>query len=259
MTVPPTPDKPADSTATAELSPPVPSVQTTASPIAKMFGRIVGVYDPLNRLLSLGQDQHWRACLAHSALLALKGTSHPQVLDAAAGTLDVSLKLCAARHDVQVTALDFCLPMLIKGKTKLAGHRQITPVAGDALHLPLPDQSVHALTMAFGIRNISPREQAFAEMYRVLKPGGRACILEFSPPAPNGLLSVYGLYLRRLLPLVGRLFSGDSAYGYLVESIQSFPTPTALTAELRMAGFDRVYYVPMTMGIVCLHVAEKTV
>lgn len=222
-----------------------------------MFGRIVGVYDPLNRLLSLGQDQHWRSCLALSALLGLQDTQTPQVLDAAAGTLDVSLKLCAIRPDVRVTALDFCLPMLEKGKTKLTGQSRITPVAGNALSLPLPDESVHALTMAFGIRNISPRGQAFAEMYRVLKPGGRACILEFSPPDMSGLQSIYSIYLRRLLPLVGRLFSGDSAYGYLVDSIQAFPSPENLTAELCAAGFARVYHTPMTMSIVCLHVAEK--
>lgn len=234
-----------------------PEIRTATSPIANMFGRIVGVYDPLNRILSCGQDQHWRSCLAHTALLGLRNTPDPHVLDAAAGTLDVSLKLCAERPDVRVTALDFCLPMLVKGKTKLAGQHRITPVAGDALHLPLPEQSVHALTMAFGIRNISPREQAFAEMFRVLLPGGRACILEFSPPSPSALRGLYGVYLRRLLPLVGRLFSRDSAYGYLAESIHAFPSPKNLTAELRAAGFCRIYHVPMTMGIVCLHVAEK--
>lgn len=227
------------------------------SPVAAMFGRIVNVYDPLNRLFSLGLDQHWRDCLVRTALLGLHDTPLPSLLDSAAGTLDVSLKLAAARPDARITALDFCLPMLEKGQKKLGGPGHITPVAGDALRLPLPDQSMHALTMAFGIRNISPRETALAEMVRVLKPGGRACLLEFSPPEKTVVRGLYGFYLNRLLPLVGKLLSKDSAYKYLAESITTFPTPGELAKEMRAAGFDRVYHVPLTFGVIRLHVGEK--
>lgn len=222
--------------------------------IAEMFGRIVKVYDPLNRLFSLGLDQHWRACLAKTALLGVHGAPH--VLDIAAGTLDVSLKLTGFRPDCRVTALDFCLPMLQRGKPKIAG-RAITPVQADARRLPLSDNCAHAVTIAFGIRNITPREDALREMQRVLKPGGRLCILEFSPPDKGVLCGLYNLYLKTVLPLVGRFFSGDSAYAYLVQSIFGFPNPDALAAELRRAGFARVYHVPLTSGIVRLHVAEK--
>lgn len=233
------------------------------SGIAAMFGRIVGVYDVLNRLLSLGMDQHWRACLAETALLGLsaqarQGTAGTvQVLDIAAGTLDVSLKLTRVCPACTVTALDFCLPMLVKGKGKLRGASPIFPVGADARKLPLPDACAHAVTMAFGIRNIEPRSEALREMCRVLRPGGRVCFLEFSPPARPVLSGLYNFYLHTILPLIGRMCSGDNAYAYLARSIQSFPAPDAFAAELKDAGFARVYHVPLTAGIVRLHVGEK--
>ena len=142
-----------------------------------MFGRIVRFYDLLNRVLSLGLDQYWRKVLARNVRLGDTGV----VLDLAAGTLDVSLAIRRQHPTALVPALDFCPPMLVQGSRKLKGEnaRCILPVAADAKRLPLPDASVDCLTIAFGIRNIIPREAAFAEMLRVLRPGGRACILEF--------------------------------------------------------------------------------
>lgn len=232
---------------------------TSARPgkkIADMFGRIVKVYDPLNRLFSLGLDQHWRSCLAETALLGVRNVPAPHVLDIAAGTLDVAVKLTRFRPDCKVTALDFCLPMLERGKGKI-GKAAITPVQADARRLPLPDNCANAVTMAFGIRNITPREDALREMYRVLLPGGRLCLLEFSPPEKGLLCGLYNVYLKTVLPLAGRFFSGESAYAYLVQSIFNFPGPSVLATELRKAGFARVYHVPLTSGIVRLHVGEK--
>ena len=135
-----------------------------------MFGRIARFYDLLNRLLSLGVDQYWRKVLARNVRLGQGGV----VLDLAAGTLDVALAVRRRYPTALVPALDFCPPMLALGRRKLRDEnaRRILPVAADAKQLPLPDASVDCITMAFGIRNILPREAAFAEMLRVLRPGG---------------------------------------------------------------------------------------
>ena len=156
--------------------------------------------------------------------------------------------------------MDFCPPMLTRGRKKLHGSdaAAILPVAADAKRLPLPDASVDCITMAFGIRNILPRETAFAEMARVLAPGGRACILEFGSGRQRVWGGLYNVYLDRVLPRIGRLLSGDSgAYGYLAETIRNFPTAEDLEEEMRAAGFACAWHLPLTSGIVCLHVGEK--
>ncbi len=231
-----------------------------AGNIAAMFGRISGWYDVLNRLLSFGLDQRWRQCLACTAR---PGSRH-LLLDLAAGTLDVSLALERMYPGTRIAAMDFCLPMLTRGQRKLrtrmrdASRQTVLPAAADARRLPLADACADSVTMAFGIRNISPRTEALHEMYRVLIPGGRLCILEFGSGRRRIWKGLYNLYLHRLLPLIGRWGSGDTgAYAYLAESIAAFPLPERLNQELRSVGFDRVYHVPLTSGVVCLHVAEK--
>lgn len=221
-----------------------------------MFGRIVRFYDLLNRVLSLGLDQHWRKVLARNVRLGEGGV----VLDLAAGTLDVSLAIRRQYPTALVPALDFCPPMLVQGSRKLKGDnaRRILPVAADAKRLPLPDASVDCLTIAFGIRNIIPRETAFAEMLRVLRPGGRACILEFGSGRERIWGGLYNVYLNHLLPRVGRIFSKDpAAYAYLADTIRAFPSAVELEKELRRAGFNKAWHQKLTSGIVCLHVGEK--
>ena len=221
-----------------------------------MFGRIVPRYDLLNRILSLGCDRFWRARLA----AAVRPGPTGRILDLAAGTLDVALALCAAHPAIVVPAVDFCLPMLQKGRSKLRGRNQqrILPVAGDALCLPLPDASVDGVTMAFGIRNIEARSAAFAEMLRVLVPGGPACILEFGSGREGIWKGICKLYLDRLLPRLGKLISGDDgAYAYLARTIRDFPDAATLEGELRDAGFVRTRCERIFSGMVCLHVAEK--
>ena len=225
--------------------------------VADMFGRIAGWYDFLNHFLSVGQDIYWRYRLARAARPAPGGW----VLDLAAGTLDVSVELTRQYPSVKVAALDFSLPMLAEGKRKkLKGRRAevIIPVQADGRKLPLVDQSMDAATIAFGIRNILPRKEAFDEFYRVLKPGGRLCVLEFGTGSRRVWKGVYNFYLDKLLPLVGRVVSGDSgAYRYLAETIKNFPDERALAREMVDAGFERVYHLPMMSGIVYLHVGQK--
>lgn len=224
--------------------------------VSGMFGRIAGFYDFLNRLLSLGIDQYWRKALASEAMPGNGGI----ILDLAAGTLDVSLALRKRYPNAIVPAMDFCLPMLKTGTRKLKGDNlaSILPAVADARALPLADGSVDCLTMAFGIRNILPRQAAFREMLRVLKPGGRACILEFGSGREKIWAGFYNFYLNRLLPLAGRFFSRDKmAYKYLADTICAFPAAGELQQEMLACGFAKVWYRKLTSGIVCLHVGEK--
>lgn len=229
--------------------------------VASMFGRITRWYDCLNTLLSCGMDRVWRQRLVREALTACPRRTG-RVLDLAAGTLDVSLALRGLDPTRCVLALDFCLPMLLAGQPKLYKLRgenrtAVKPVVADALHLPLPDASVDAVTIAFGIRNIVSRHTAFAEIVRVLVPGGRLCILEFGSGKQRVWGGLYNVYLERILPALGRWFSSDSAYAYLAHSIRAFPRALELEEELRASGFVRARHIPLTSGIVCLHMAEK--
>lgn len=225
--------------------------------VAGMFGRIARWYDFLNHFLSLGQDIYWRHRLVRAARPAEAGT----VLDLAAGTMDVSVELLRQYPGVKVAALDFTFEMLEQGKaSKLSGSRAgaIFPVQADGRKLPLPDECVDAATIAFGIRNILPREAAYAEVLRVLKPGGRFCILEFGTGSRRVWKGLYNFYLDKLLPMIGKVISGDSsAYRYLADTIRAFPDERKLASEMVDAGFERVYHVPMVSGIVFLHVGEK--
>lgn len=222
-----------------------------------MFGRIAGVYDLLNHVLSLGIDRHWRRELAALAQCGDRG----MVADLAAGTLDVSLALLRAHPDIVVPAVDFCPGMLRRGLRKLDSpflRQRILPCGGDAMHLPLRDNCADSLTMAFGIRNIPDRMGAFAEMLRILAPGGRACILEFGSGQERIWCGIYNLYLNHLLPAIGRLIARDkAAYAYLARTIREFPKASALAAEMEAAGFADVSYRRLTSGIVCIHWGQK--
>ncbi len=225
--------------------------------VAGMFGRIAAWYDFLNHALSLGCDRYWRFRLVRAAL----AQGAKVVADVAAGTLDVSVELTRQNPGVKVLALDFSLPMLARGKLKkLSGSREraILPVCADGKNLPLPAACVDAATIAFGIRNILPRSEALAEFVRILKPGGRLCVLEFGSGRRRILKGLYNFYLDRLLPLLGRLVSGDAgAYRYLADTIRDFPEAEDLATEMRAAGFASVYHLPLFQGIVYIHVARK--
>ena len=224
--------------------------------VAGMFDRIARFYDLLNRSLSLGQDVYWRYRLARAARVPPDGLA----LDLAAGTLDVALELTRQQPSARVLALDFSEPMLRRGQAKLAKRRArgIQPGLADGRCLPLPDACLDAATIAFGIRNIKPRFEAFAELHRCLKPGGRLCVLEFGSGRQRIWKGMYNIYLKRVLPLIGRMVSGDAgAYRYLADTIAEFPNECALAAEMRAAGFPEVYWQPLMSGIVYIHVARK--
>ena len=223
--------------------------------VAGYFSSIAGWYDFLNHFLSLGQDIYWRKRLVRHVRTDDSGF----VLDLAAGTMDVTRKILADDPESQVLALDYTLPMLIKGRGKMrpAGSGYI-PVQADGRILPLGDKSVDSVTIAFGIRNIVPRSEAFREILRVLKPGGRLCVLEFGTGKRRIWGGMYNFYLSRVLPFMGRMISRDKdAYTYLAETIKGFPDSYELAKEIKRAGFSRVFYYPLSSGIVYVHVGEK--
>ena len=236
----------------------------TPDRIAGMFDAIAPRYDLLNHLLSAGIDRRWRA----RAIASLQLTGGETLLDVCTGTADVALAARAAggaspagRGAARVLGVDFSAAMLELGvkKVRAAGEsRRIVLARGDAMRLPVPDSTVDAATVAFGVRNVHRPEVACAELARTLRTGGRLAILEFSVPRLPGLRAAYQWYFTRVLPRVGRLISGHSgAYSYLPASVGSFPPPQDFMTILRKCGFDDVEGVPLTFGIVYLYTGRR--
>lgn len=220
--------------------------------VQRIFSEIAPRYDLLNHVLSLNIDRRWRK----KAVAGLDWESAPDgtYLDACAGTFDLSLEL--ERRDGfggRVVASDFAHPMLVQGGRKISGAR-VQPVCGDSLGLPFPDDTFDGATVGFGVRNLADLERGLAEFRRVLKPGRRLVILEFTTP-PNAVVRAgYHFYFRRILPVVGRIVSGHPwAYTYLPESVKEFPGPSELGALLESVGFRDVGYRLLTFGIAAIH------
>lgn len=237
---------------------PASGADKTPARIAGMFDAIAPRYDLLNRVLSLGIDARWRA----RAIRTLELTGAEPVVDLCAGTADVSLAAVEARPGAaRVVGVDFALEMLRLGRAKVAARGlapRIALVQGDAMRLPVADATMGGATVAFGIRNVQRPAEAFAEVFRVLRPGGRFAILEFATPRLPVVRQAYLAYFRCVLPLVGRLVSGHaSAYTYLPESVGTFPEPSRVKAMLEAAGFSDVDAVPLTLGVVYLYSARK--
>lgn len=225
--------------------------------VQRMFSDIAPTYDLLNRLLSLGIDRGWRQAGARILIEAVEGRERGLLLDLAAGTADVALEVrrqLGPRARVRLLGADFAYPMLVRAKEKAARRgADIRLLQADALALPLRSGALDGLIIAFGLRNLEDRRAGLAEMARALRPGGRLVILEFGRPA--GLFgAVFHFYFRFLLPAAGRLVSGHpTAYRYLPETVGEFPSPEALSAMIRAAGFGKVSAKPLTGGIVQLH------
>ena len=224
--------------------------------VRRIFSEIAPRYDLLNHVLSMNVDRRWRS----EAVDRLEWERWPKgvYLDACAGTFDVALEL-ARRPEFggTVIASDFAFPMLAEGRGKLAG-ASVLPLCGDALELPFEAATFRGATVGFGVRNLSDLGRGLRELNRVLAPGGRLVVLEFTVP-PNVLVRAgYLFYFNRVLPLVGRLVSGHPwAYKYLPESVREFPGPDALQQMMARAGFRDTGHRLLTFGIAALHWGTK--
>lgn len=238
------------------LAPPASRPETPHSDqrrfVREMFTAIAPRYDVLNHLLSLGIDRRWR----RAAVDRLGWETRPAglYLDACAGTLDLAVELARRRGFAgRVVGADFSAQMLRLGAGK-ARPDAIRSAAADTLELPFPRGRFDGAMVAFGVRNLADLDAGLAELARVLRPGARLVILEFTTPAWAPFRALYHFYFRRLLPLVGRVVSGHpTAYSYLPASVSTFPAPDLLKERLEAAGFRDCAYSLLTGGIAALH------
>lgn len=225
--------------------------------VQDMFGRIAGRYNLMNRLMTFGRDQSWRRFVIHRARLPDYG----RLLDLATGTGDIAFEGLHAVPSLQVVGADFSLPMMQVGKAHMLG-RYVSWCGADALNLPFPDNSFDAVTSGYLVRNVTDIGRTLREQCRVLKPGGRIVILDSSPPPRNLLRPFILLYLKVVIPLLGRIVGGKQAadaYRYLPESTQAFKTPEQLAALMREAGFQKVQFRRFMFGTICVHWGQKAV
>lgn len=242
----------------AELRPDAtPAGQPTTDRVRDIFSSIAPRYDRFNTLSSFGIDRSWRRATVRSCRL----TRSSRVLDLCAGTGDLAFALAEQGTPEEVVATDFVPEMLAVAEEKAASYDGPTSMrfeVADAQELPFGDATFDVVTVAFGVRNLPDRAANFAEVLRVLKPGGRYVILEFSRPPFPPWRWLYHLYLRVVIPAIGGVLTGDRAsFVYLNDSIRLFPRQAALSAELRAAGFTAISWENLTGGIVAIHTAVK--
>jgi demethylmenaquinone methyltransferase / 2-methoxy-6-polyprenyl-1,4-benzoquinol methylase len=246
-----------------------PAAERTGEGVRRMFDRVAPRYDLANTVFSLGQDRGWRRAAAAATRLA----AGELAVDVACGTGALTRELAALAPGAVVVGLDFSHEMLghaarstgsTGGATRSTGGALVAPpdppeprvgyAAGDALQLPLPDGSVDVVTIAFGLRNLPEPGQGLLEFRRVLRPGGRLVVCEFSQPVLPVLRAVYRRYLTRLMPVAARRLTSDpEAYQYLARSIGAWPDQAGLAAWMQQAGFAEVAWRDLSGGIVALH------
>jgi len=230
------------------------NVEEKAERVRSVFDSVASRYDIMNDLMSLGIHRLWK----HIAVDLAGVRTGMKVLDLASGTGDLASRFAGlVGPEGEVIMSDINLAMLEEGRKRMVdeGHAgNIEYMQIDAESIPFPDNSFHVVTIGFGLRNVTDKEKALREMHRVLKPGGRALVLEFSKPTSKPLEKLYDFYSFRALPLMGRLVANDAdSYRYLAESIRMHPDQETLREMMEEAGFERCDYHNLTGGIVAVH------
>jgi demethylmenaquinone methyltransferase/2-methoxy-6-polyprenyl-1,4-benzoquinol methylase len=226
-----------------------------AAKVREMFGEIAPRYDFLNHALSLNIDKRWRRFVISKVADVLTKPG-ALALDLCCGTADLSLELGTL---AQTIGIDFCHPMLKIGLEKVRTSKlPIALAEGDALQVPMADESVDVVTMAFGLRNLESVTGGIEEIYRLLKPNGRGAILEFSHPQIPVFKHLFQFYFMKLLPRIGNAISGSNfAYQYLPDSVKQFPDQKRLADMMKMVGFSNIEYYNLFGGVAALHLGDK--
>ncbi len=231
--------------------------RTKHEQVTDMFDSIAPAYDLMNRMMTFGLDKMWR----HNTVKRIAKTSPRQILDIATGTADLAISMARKISNVTVTGIDLSANMIALGDKKIHEARldsQVKLQVGDALALPFDNDSFDAITAAYGVRNFEHLDTGYAEMLRVLRPGGKLYILELTPPASPIVKPLYNFYTHCIIPLIGRMVSKDTrAYSYLPESIKAVPARNDMTKLMTDAGFANAHWTSMTLGVCTLYIATK--
>ncbi|MEX0282342.1 MAG: bifunctional demethylmenaquinone methyltransferase/2-methoxy-6-polyprenyl-1,4-benzoquinol methylase UbiE [Arenibacterium sp.] len=228
-----------------------------ASRVQGVFNSVASKYDVMNDVMSVGIHRLWK----DGMMDWLAPRAGQKLLDVAGGTGDISFRFLKRAGYGHATVLDLTEPMLVEGRKRAEAEHlsdSLDWVVGDAMALPFADNSFDVYTISFGIRNVTRPQDALAEAYRVLKPGGRLMVLEFSQLPNDGLQKLYDLYSFNVIPRMGQLIAGDKdSYQYLVESIRNFPDQETFLSMIKAAGFEQAKYRNLSMGIAALHSGWK--
>jgi len=228
-----------------------------AGRVQGVFSSVASKYDIMNDVMSVGIHRIWKA-----AMMDWQAPRAGQrLLDVAGGTGDISFRFLKRAGQGHATVLDLTEPMLIEGRKRAEAERMdnsLDWVVGDAMALPFEDNTFDVYTISFGIRNVTRPQEALNEAFRVLRPGGRLMVLEFSQLPNPAMQAAYDAYSFNVIPRMGKMIAGDrESYQYLVESIRNFPDQETFLSMVRKAGFDNAKYRNMTMGVACLHSGWK--
>ncbi|TDE37138.1 bifunctional demethylmenaquinone methyltransferase/2-methoxy-6-polyprenyl-1,4-benzoquinol methylase UbiE [Antarcticimicrobium sediminis] len=228
-----------------------------AGRVQGVFNSVASKYDIMNDVMSMGIHRVWKDAMM-DWLAPRPGQT---LLDVAGGTGDISFRFLKRAGHGHATVLDLTEPMLVEGRKRAEADQMVESldwVVGDAMALPFADNTFDVYTISFGIRNVTRPADALAEAYRVLKPGGRLMVLEFSQLPNAGMQKLYDLYSFNVIPRMGKLIANDhDSYQYLVESIRKFPDQETFLAMIRAAGFDNAKYRNLSLGIAALHSGWK--
>lgn len=224
-----------------------------AGQVRRMFNRIAGRYDLMNRLMTLGRDQAWRRYVVAQAAVPPGG----RLLDVATGTGDIAFQALAQDAGVEAVGVDFAAEMLRTGRRRSAG-QHVCWCQGDALALPFPDASFDAVTSGYLLRNVGDIAGALQEQLRVVRPGGRIVALDTTPPPRNWLRPLIRFHLRTVIPLLGRLVAGDAAaYTYLPASTEAFYSAADLANMMSATGLEDVGYRTFMLGTIAVHAGRR--